>query len=303
MIHFSCVAASQSSWPSGREERLSRIDSIFKSAEAKGLQTQGVLRYDYFFSDIKKHFLEDFGERLKEDSFEVEGIIPVGKKWQLHIFRNEIHSRQSIDELEKKLRLIKFKYLIDEFDGFSISKADINPVIVPADEFTHFIKSLSDEDLYKASLRLSQLESHDRALVAWEEARLRNLYPDTVAFHFGSSLVGIHEYVKGIESWKEAVKINPSYLEVHLALGKIFYDNSHFKEALSSFLKADALKPDDDMITYHIAETLYQLKRYNESLVSAKRAVKLNRKNIYAKSLLKTLNKPAIKRLRRQSEP
>ena len=84
-------------------------------------------------------------------------------------------------------------------------------------------------------------------------------------------------------------------------LGTILFENSHFNRSLYNFQEADTIKPNDDQILYHIAETLYMLERYNESYSYAKRAVKINRKNVYAKSLLKMLKQPPIRKLRRQS--
>ncbi|HJW28735.1 MAG TPA: tetratricopeptide repeat protein, partial [Saprospiraceae bacterium] len=98
----------------------------------------------------------------------------------------------------------------------------------------------------------------------------------------------------------KALEINPNYFEVHFSFGELLYDNAYFAEALEHFQKADTLDPNNDKVKWHLAECLYHLQRYNASYTLAKDAVKLNRKNVFAKSLLKLLNEPDIKRLRKK---
>lgn len=301
VTHLSLISFSQAHRPSLKDSREARIDSTFQKAENSGLNTGGILRYEFFFRDVRKEFIEDFADRLRQDSFETIAIYPSGKEWVLRVMRNDIHTRESIDQLEKKFRLLKFKFLIDKYDGFTIHKADPDPVSVPEYEFLNYLQQLSDNDLFWVANRLYYLKAYPKALVAFNESINRKIRLDTSTFMLGSVLVATHEYVKGIEYWEKAIEINPDYLEAHMALGNIFYENSHFKQALSNFRRADVIKPNDDMIQFHIAETLYQLQRYNEAFKHAKTATRLNRKNIYAKSLLKLLKKPAIKKLRRQN--
>ncbi|MEO5906683.1 MAG: tetratricopeptide repeat protein [Saprospiraceae bacterium] len=278
-----------------------RIDSVFTAAERNKLVTTGVLRYEYSFKDFRKEFLYDFSKRMEQDSFEFISITPAGKEWRLQIMRNEILSRRTMEQLESKFRLIKFKFLIDDYEGFKIFKADVNPLIVPEYEFMGFLDSLSDEELFFASDRLLRLKSYPRALVAFQKTIDRGIKLDTSNYKMGSVLVATHDYVEGISLWEKAVELNPNYLEVYKSLGVIYYENSHFKKALSNFKKAHKLNPTDDETLHQIAETLYQLKLYNESFTYAKRAVKLNRDNEHAKSLVKMLKRPAIRKARKQN--
>lgn len=280
----------------GKEARMARIDSTFDQAESQNLNTASKLRFEYFFSDIRKTFLEDFGERLKRDSFEIAGIYPKGDSWQLRISRNEKQSRKSVNHLEKKLRWLKFKFLIDRYDGFSIKPADIDPLQVPEDQFLTFVDTLSNDNLFWVANRLLYLKSYPRALVAFQETMDRNFKPDTTLYNFGTALVATHEYEKGIGLWEKSIELNPTYMEVYLQLGNILYENSHFKQALVNYKKADELSPNNDLVLYNIGETLYQLGRYNEALTYTKKAVRINHKNVFAKSLLKMLKHPSIRK-------
>ena len=288
--------ASFSQSPIHGKETTSRIDSIFRQAEAANLNTSGMLRYTFSFTDVRKDFLEDFAMRLTLDSMEAIGIVSKGKEWQLHVMQNAVHSRESIQRLEKKLRWIKFKFLIDDYDGFTIGPADIDALAVPAELFLPFVKELDNEDLFSVSERLLHQKSYTRALVALSEGLERKYKLDTTHYHYGTALIATDEYEKGIHQWEQAVNVNPNYLDVFLDLGSILYDNSHFRQALTNYKKADALQPNNDQILYLIAETLYQMKRYNEAHVYAKRSVKLNRDNVFAKGLVKMLKRPHVRK-------
>lgn len=290
---------SQSPGISTRHAREARIDSVFDTAERDGMKTSSTLRYEYFFRDKRKEFLENFADRLNRDSFETIGIYQKDDEWQLRVVKNEIHSRTSMEKQERKFRWLKFKYLIDHYDGFAIWPADLDPTIVPNDEFVTYIDQLSDEELFWVGNRLSQLKQYPKTLLVWNKAIERDIHPDTSYYMMGNALIATHEYVEGIKLMEKAVEINPSYIEVHMQLGKIFFENSHWKKALSHYQKADAIDPDNPLILYHMAETLYQLKRYSEAYSYIKRSTRLDPHNEFACSLQKMLNRPAIRKARK----
>jgi tetratricopeptide (TPR) repeat protein len=231
---------------------------------------------------------------------ETTSIVPAGKVWIMTAMRNSRYSRQSMDKLENRLRWIKYNYFIDDYLGFAIKEADLDPVAVPESQFMGWIRSLDDEELFWVGRRLLQLQSYDKALNALELGVARNYKADTANYHYGLALLATNEFTDAVEQWKRAVRINPGYLEVHLKLGKLYYENSYFAEALEEFQIADSLKPNDDQILLHIAESLYNLERYNQSYSYAKRAHKLNRKDPFAKSLLNLLKERRIKYLRKK---
>ncbi len=284
---------------SARESRKARIDSVFSIAEENHLNTAGTLRYEYFFREERKEFIEDFAESLVNDSFEIIGLAQKNEEWQLRVMRNEKHSRTSMEKQERKFRWLKFKYLIDHYDGFTIWPADLVPDKVPQEVFPVYAHTLDDLELFWVADRLLYLKSYPKALVAWQEVVDRNVFPDTSHYKYGSTLIATNEYVDGIELWEKAVVINPNYLAVFMDLGKIYYENSHWKKALLNFQKADALKPDDAQILYHVAETLFQMGRYNESYTYAKRSVRLDRDNDFARSLLRMHKLPSVRKARK----
>ena len=296
---FLCQAQSQQ--VSKKELEEIKIDSIFDQAGLHLSGTNQRLRYDYYFIDREKEPLEELKEKLVKEAFEIITLEQTEKKkWQLQAMQHQTHTRESIHEMDKHMKGLAYRFLVDQYIGFTISAADIDALKVPDEEFVPFIKSLEDDELYKVANDLLKKKSYDKAMVGFSESIDRHYKEDTASLLMGNALIATNEFVKGIEYWEQARNLNPLYLEAYLKLGIIFYENSHFKQSLYNFQEADTIKPNDDQILYHIAETLYMLERYNESYTYAKRAVKLNRKNVYAKDLLKMLRQPHIRKLRKQ---
>jgi len=195
---------------------------------------------------------------------------------------------------------LKYQYSVNDYLGFSIHPADLNPVAVPDSSFTAYLKSLSDTQLYWVGNRLLNIKLYPRAIKALEMGVNRNYYPDTTHYRFGLALVATNEPNDGIQQWKKAVKQNPEYLEVYLELGKIHFENGYFEKALEYYMRADTLRPKDSQILLHIAESLYALQRYNQSYSYALRSHELDHKNSYTKSLLKLLKQPGVKYARKK---
>ncbi|MEP6794158.1 MAG: tetratricopeptide repeat protein [Saprospiraceae bacterium] len=292
---------SQSRHLSKKQIRTARIDSIFSKAESDSLDTKGILRYDYYFSNATPGQLRKMSKKFEMDSFETIILeTKAGKEWRMVVMKNEIHSRQNMLKADKRMKSLAYQFIIDHYEGFMISKPLLNPLKVSEASFGSFIKSLDDEALFTSANYLISHGAYDRAMVAYEESINRHFKEDTAQFQMGNALIAKNKLVKGIERWEAARNLNPKYLDAYLKLGKIFYENSHYNRALYNFEKADTLNPDNDQILYQLAETLYKLGRYNASYQYADRAVRLNHKNVFAKSMLEILDQPDYKKLRKQ---
>ena len=291
----------QSQKISKEERRVIYIDSLFDQAESNGLVTTGKLRFEYFFSDPAKEQLENLGRKLEKDSFEITFLDLTGdKRYSLGVKKNELQSRETMYDWEKKMRTVAYKFLVDDYDGFTISAIELNALAIPYEKFDSVISNLDDEVVYKAGQDLMKKKAYTKAILAFQECANRPYKADTSHFQIGNALVATKKYVEGIEHWEQARNINPKYTEAFIKLGTIFYDNSLFNRSLFNFKKAEELDPDNDQILYQIAETLYQLELYNQAYDYATRAAKINPKNIYTKNLIDMLNQPAFKKLRKQ---
>jgi len=285
---------------SKKEIHTARIDSIFNSAEQAGLNTKGILRYQFYFDDPVEKRLHEFAARMAKDSFEIASLLQKEKTWYLALYKNTWYSRETMNEQEQKMRGLKYSYYIDHYSGFSLHPADPDPVSVSDKEFTQYLYSLSDEDLFWVSRRLLDVHSYKRARLASELGVHRKYKIDTAAYHYGLALVETGDPDDAIDQWKMSAKVNPYYLDVFLSLGKLHYENGYFDKALEYYKKADALSPNQSDILFNISETLYNLELYNQSFTYVTRAHELDKKNVHVKSLLKLLKQPRIKYLRKK---
>lgn len=281
------------------KNRQDVIDSTFTSAEQMGLNTQSRLKYIYRFSDRDRISIQELAKGLEKDSIEVISMYLAQRLWHLSAFENTVHSRSSMEAKEKLFRWMMYKYKVDHYNGFIIIPADIDFSMVSPGEFLNFLQSLPDGDLYNVAGQLSKSNDHLRAIAAYDELLKRNVYPDTVHFRMGTALIGIHEYVEGIGHWEQALEHNPDFVEVHVELGKIFFENSHWKKAHKHFAEANRIKPHDSMILYHLSKSLIRLERYEEAYIAIRESLRIDSKNVFARGVLKQLRSPAMKKLRR----
>lgn len=303
MVFFSGIAIhllGQSDRLSKKELRKQWIDSVFSRAESDSLDTQGRLRYVYSFTDESDDQLVKLSKKVEKDSFETILLESKrGDEWRLVISKEEILSRVSMLSQDKRMRSLAYYFIVRHYDGFSISKSVIHPLKVPDEKFGHYLNSLDNETLFFTANYLFRKASYNRSALAFKESILRRFKEDTSHYQIGNALIATNELVHGIEHWEAARNLNPKYLEAYLKLGIIFYENAHFNRSLYNFMKADAIDPDNDVILYHLSETLFQLGRYDESYTYAQRSLNLNRKNVFAKGLLDILDQPAFKKLRK----
>lgn len=300
-FYLSLLSISAQEKLSKSELQKCQIDVTFTQYEQAGFNTADTLKFIYHFSDRDRIPIIELSKGLEKEKIETISFYEKDNRWHLTAFENTVYNRQSMLEKEKEFRWMMYKYKVDNYHGFRIAEADINIAAVPNDEFLPFILSLDDEDLFRVGLILDKAKNYQRSLFVFDELIKRNNKPDTSNYKMGSALIGTHEYVEGIERWKKAIELNPDYLEVHMELGKIFFENSHWREAHREFLEAYRINPNDDVILYHLAKSMIKVERYKEAYTVIRRAVKLNPKNIYAKGVLKDMKSPAMRKLRKKS--
>jgi tetratricopeptide (TPR) repeat protein len=283
-----------------KDERTFLIDSIYEVAERSGLSADSVLRYEFYFADPDTVVLRKLATRLEQDTFEFISILPAGKAWKLGMTKHLRINRGAMEKLDARLRWLRYSFLADDYLGFTIKPRDPDPLAIDDSMFHAYVSGLPDAELYWVSNRLVQVRSYPKALVALQEGLARNIYPDTMNYQLGTVLVATNEFNDGMEYWDVALRINPDYLEAHMDYAGLLFTNGFFRRALEHYQKADQIKPNDAFILFHIAETLFHLERYNESLAYARRSYSLEKKHVYTKSLIRLLKEPRIRYLRKK---
>ena len=283
------------------QAREVKIDSTFDQYEAQGLDLRERQRFVFTFSDRARIPVMEMAKALEKENYLVSEPFEEGRKWKITASENKQYSRQTMAEREKSFRWMMYKYKVDRYEGFVVYKADIDISQIGNDQFVSFIKSLDNDALFNVGMQVDRNKEHLKALTVFQELIGRDFKQDTVLFKMGEALVATHEYVEGIEHWEKAIAINPDYLEAHIKAGLIFYENSHWKKAHHHFKEATRIRPDNDIILYHLAKSLIKLERYNEAYTTIQRAVRINPENDHAKGVLKSLRSPAMRKLRKNN--
>ena len=76
------------------------------------------------------------------------------------------------------------------------------------------------------------------------------------------------EMDKAIESYRQAIKLNPNYYQPFFAIGVIYYDDRDYKQALKFLSRAKAFNPFHEDVCYYLSLTYFYLERYEDALVT-----------------------------------
>jgi tetratricopeptide (TPR) repeat protein len=83
-------------------------------------------------------------------------------------------------------------------------------------------------------------------------------------------------YEKAIENYKEALRINPNFLEAHNNLGVSLYDLRRYGEAEKEYNEALQINPNSAEAHNNLGALLYELKRYEEAEKEYKEALRIS---------------------------
>ena len=87
------------------------------------------------------------------------------------------------------MKNLAYRFLVDHYNGFTITEADIDALTIPDEEFAAFIKSLEDDLLYKVAKDLLKRKSYDKAMMPLMESIDRHFKEDTAKLLMGNALI------------------------------------------------------------------------------------------------------------------
>lgn len=269
---------------------MESINSIFDRMEAQGVDIQQPLLYGYFFFDNDKAKLEQLKAELVKQGYKIVGIDKKENgEFMLHVEKVEIHTRQSLNEKEKTLRVLAKRYKVTSYDGFDVGNADPTKPIVTDESFKKLINSKKDNALFDLGIKLYNLEIWDKATLVFKECLNQNVKPDTSAYKLGNALINLNRIEEGIASLENATVYNPKYTSAFFNIGATCYDIHQYEKSVKYYQLANNLKPNDDRILYGIAASQYGLQQFDKSLENCKKALVVNKDNENAKQLLQML--------------
>lgn len=106
---------------------------------------------------------------------------------------------------------------------------------------------------------------------------LISLFPKTIELYNlqGASNALIERNGAAIESYDQAIKINPKYADAHLNKGSVLQKNGEFDAAMESFNKALSINPYHSIAHFNMGNALNEKSELDASVESYKKAIKI----------------------------
>lgn len=183
---------------------LKHVEDFYTNLKEKGVNTDTIMLYGYFFTNETKKPLEAAAEELKKKNFQFVEIYQSDDNiYWLQVERKEKHNSNSLYNLNKELYALACKYNLESYDGYEVGNVDpskaieIDSYFVPEDfsardfpkdgylyilvmnnafdkflhkeEYCYFIKvncnyDIVDEHKLPSSTELSSMDNLDHAI-------------------------------------------------------------------------------------------------------------------------------------------
>jgi tetratricopeptide (TPR) repeat protein len=103
-------------------------------------------------------------------------------------------------------------------------------------------------------------------------------YPDsaTLQLALGTAYAKKYLYLKAIEAYKNAIRINPDFSEAHYRLGEIFYTQEGYEEAIEAYKQVIRTRPDLVDAYFGLARSYERLSRFDEAIDTYERVMRVN---------------------------
>lgn len=274
------------------KERQSNINSIFDKMELQGVDTKKPLLYGYFFYDREKLKLEKLKDELVKDNYKLVRLeLTEKQEFILHVEKVEIHSRASLFERENQLDKLSKTFKVGTYGGWDVGNADPTKPLVSQNNSDKSLDNKSNEELFSIANGFYDSETNDKAVLVFQKCIERNYKLDTCYYKQGVSYIGLGQTKIGIEKLERALKINPKYYKACFNIGATCYDNQEYQKSIDYYQKAAKLDPKDDRVYYGIAASQFVLGQFKEAETNCQTALKINRNNDNAKTLLTNIKK------------
>ena len=176
------------------------------------------------------------------------------------------------------IRLRGSSYTLEEADALVMKELSIGNAQAAVDICTLILAKVpNNAGVYNNRGNLLQmLGRFDEAMDSYDEAIRLNPYYADVYNNRGAIFQKARRYGDALANYDKALTLRPDYAEAHNSRGAALQAMKHYDVALASFDTAIALKPGYAEAHSNRAATLHEMRRYGEALVSYDEAVALN---------------------------
>jgi Flp pilus assembly protein TadD len=130
---------------------------------------------------------------------------------------------------------------------------------------------------FAISVKLIMDKISSKSLTAINESGLEG-YTNTALYwnYLGATSIKSGMHKEGIEAYKQAIRINPDYVEAHNNLGLAYTKLGMYKEGIEACKQAIRIKPDYAETHYSLGLAYTKLGMYKEGIEACKQAIRIN---------------------------
>ena len=93
--------------------------------------------------------------------------------------------------------------------------------------------------------------------------------------NLGAAYNSLGRYRDAVETYKQVLRISPDYADAYINLGVTCYKLGRYQDAIESYKRAIKIKPDDALAHYNLGVACNSLGRYQDAIEAYKQAVRL----------------------------
>jgi tetratricopeptide (TPR) repeat protein len=123
----------------------------------------------------------------------------------------------------------------------------------------------TENALVNLGIILDDMERHNEAVSAFEQAIAINPSNDTAYYNLGVAFKNLGQSSKAIESWKKAANINPNEVKNMEAIGDYYYDNGYFSEAVKEYESISKANPTQYKLKIKLSDAYFKLKNFEQA--------------------------------------
>jgi tetratricopeptide (TPR) repeat protein len=273
-------------------ERTENIDTIFRSLELQGVNTNKPLLYGYYFVDNNKIKLEKLKDLLLGKNYMFVDIVELsGNEYQLHIEKVETHSRETLLKQLCEFDELASNNKIKSFDGWDVGNSDATQPLISNKIFEAFLENKTKEELYNLALDLLENNIFEKSIFVFDKCIANNfecensLYKQFICYDY------LEQPENAISKLKEVLKYNPKHFKACFNIGALSYDLKDFQNSIKYYKKASEIDDKDDAVYYGIAASQFCAGELQAAEDNCKTALKLNPKNENVVNLLNIIKK------------
>ena len=130
---------------------------------------------------------------------------------------------------------------------------------------------------FAISVKLIEDKFSSKSVTAIKDSGLED-YINTPMYwnQLGNAYNGAGKHEEAIESYKQAISIDPDFVYAHSNLGVAYGKSGKYKEAIKSYQQTIKIDPDDATAHYNLGCAYYESGKHKEAIESYKQVIKID---------------------------